>query len=112
MIIPLIILNKIYWYLWKINQHKLCLEYHKRIICNYDDSIGFVDENIDANTPFIDVPNIFNWRNLDDLHKLDKIYKLQNSIDCRWNTRGVLSQNYGYSYHLFNSWEMENLWRL
>jgi len=26
--IPNLILNKIYWYLWRYKQHNLCIEYH------------------------------------------------------------------------------------
>jgi hypothetical protein len=34
--IPSIVLNKIYWYLWRYTQNELCKEYHRRITYQND----------------------------------------------------------------------------
>jgi len=53
--IPDIILNKIYWYLWKYRQHKICREYHKYFM--YCD---LVNEVLYSSTGYFLVSPIYN----------------------------------------------------
>jgi hypothetical protein len=53
---PSIILNKIYWYLWRLKNRDLCIEYHKRVISIYHkvyfDLILYNYRNMDMMTNF------------------------------------------------------------
>ena len=43
---PDIILNKIYWYLWRYRQRTLCIEYHKYFTYNdYDDFLWYQNKS-------------------------------------------------------------------
>jgi hypothetical protein len=44
--IPEIVLNKIYWYLWHYKQINLCIEYHKRVVFHDDESYLIFDDYI------------------------------------------------------------------
>jgi len=57
--IPTIILHKIYWYLWRINQRNLCLEYYNEII---KDKWSFYS---DMSNYILFKSQAYNWRKSD-----------------------------------------------
>ena len=67
--LPDIILNKIYWYLWKINQKYLCIEHNQRVEWkeNYNSTIV---HSKNPTTKFCYFRQ-YNWR---ELHRWTSVY--------------------------------------
>jgi hypothetical protein len=78
---PSIILNKIYWYLWRIKQTDLCQEYNQRIAV-YEGTY----------CEFLSLDDIaYNYRTLD----INNIYAPIYDIDCK--KIAILPKNYVYN---------------
>ena len=80
-VIPYIILDKIYWYLWKLKQKDLCQEYHQRIDTYIGNQIEFMS--------FDDLAYNYRIMNIHTIY--DPIYDL--------NSRkvAILPKNYIYT---------------
>jgi hypothetical protein len=70
--IPSIVLNKIYRYIWYHNQKALCTEYHKRI------RLSRISHYITLDYPaiFNDTIRQYNYRNLSNVVNTGEIYDI------------------------------------
>jgi len=86
--IPEIVVNKVYWYIWKMKQREICKEYSKRV--NVSSRMEIII-NVKKNKK--EWIFKYNWRNLEDKF----FYNIYNyNYDCVFIV-GKLPKNYVFS---------------